>query len=63
MARNLESELARLSRTVRRRVALQQTRDVASSRPIGLSAASRIAHIWERTRVRLLRWLGRGRRG
>jgi hypothetical protein len=62
MARNLESELARLSRAVRRRVNLLHPRGHASAHPLGLTAAERVALLWDRTGARVLRWLRPARR-
>ncbi|MDQ2859386.1 MAG: hypothetical protein M3T55_01375 [Pseudomonadota bacterium] len=57
MARDLDSELARLARIVRRRVAFLEPREIASANPIRLSVTERIALIWDRGRARVLRWL------
>jgi hypothetical protein len=59
MARNLERELARLSRTVRRKVAFRQPREAQSANPINLTALDRIALAWDRARSRILRWFRR----
>jgi len=59
MARNLDSELARLTRTVRRRVAFMEPRAGASADPIRLSPTERLALTWDRIRARLLFWLRR----
>jgi hypothetical protein len=57
MARRLESELARLWRIARRRLALLESLDRRSTGPIAPSRAQRLALTWERTRRRVLRWL------
>ncbi len=57
MARDLESELARLWRTARRRAALLEPLDRRSADWVALSRAERLALIWERARARVLRWL------
>jgi hypothetical protein len=62
MARNLESELARLSRAVRRRVILLQPRGVPSADPIPLTARDRAILAWARTGGRLIPWLRRALR-
>jgi hypothetical protein len=59
MARNLESELARLSRTVRRRAMVQTPRGERVRSAAPLSAADRIALVWEQTGGRFLRWIQR----
>jgi|GEM_PF-5866143 len=62
MARDLEPELARLTRIVRRRVALLEPREIASANPIRLSATERLALLWDRARARVRRWLRGPRR-
>ena len=59
MARNLESELARLTRTVRRRVILLQPRGAPSATPIPLTARDRAILAWDRTGGRVIHWLRR----
>ncbi|MGI8839471.1 MAG: hypothetical protein ACR2F8_01580 [Caulobacteraceae bacterium] len=59
MARDLETELARLWRKARRRVALLESRDRRSADPMTFSRAERLALIWDRTRARVLLWLRR----
>jgi len=57
MARNLDSELARLSRVVRRRVRLQEARKIAAENPVRVSHTERLALIWDRARARVRSWL------
>ena len=62
MARDLDNELARLARIVRRRVAFLEPRDGVAASPIRFSLTGRLALIWDRARARVLGWL-RGARG
>ena len=59
MARNLDSELARLSRIARRRVRHWEARKIAADNLMKPSGAERVVLIWNRIRARLTRWLRR----
>ncbi len=59
MTRDLDSELARLARNVRRRVAfLDPRRGAVARRPVALTFRERVVLIWDQERARVRRWLG-----
>ncbi len=57
MARDLESELARLRQTVRRRLVLIESRARSRAPPFAHSYRDRLTLIWDRSGGRFLRWL------